>query len=220
MSEVVNIERWLNSLGFESPYALFQARSILEALDLTRPGKRGMAAEKLPRAASALHDSVLRSCGDTLCLALAGKRAGGRLVATVRADQCEICLGSDNRRAALAMADAMADAGRHRLLVVGGTGGNHADLAELLVGTGVELRCVDGAERSRTKKAALPDLAWADLMVVWASTPLPHKVSVSYTDERPPELPMITVARRGIAALCNEVRASVADPRVGRTRRR
>ena len=40
-------------------------------------------------------------------------------------------------------------------------------------------------------------------------TPLPHKTSVSYTDERPRDLPFVTVSKRGIESLCREVLRTV-----------
>lgn len=209
VSDVVALDAWLEGEGFLSPWARVQARAALEAAGLSRPGKQGMAAAKVERARAALAAGLFRVCADADCAALAAGRADGRLVTEVAPGGCQVCGGSDNRRAALAMAAACARGGVRRILVVGGTGALHAELAGLLAGTAVTLRCIDGSERTPTKKDALRDLAWAEFMVVWASTPLPHKVSVSYTDERPPGLPWVTVARRGIAALCSEVRRSL-----------
>lgn len=209
MGEVAEIKEWLRSIGFDTPWAQVQARSVLEAAGLTRPGKLGMASDKVPRALAALELGIIRVCGDAICRTLGTNESDGRLIAEVRADRCEICAGSDNRRAARAMIAAFHRAGRRRLLILGGTAVNHAELTALLAGSEIELRCIDGAERTPTKKDAIRDLAWADTMAVWASTPLPHKVSVPYTDEAPSELRWITVARRGVAALCTELRLSV-----------
>lgn len=92
----------------------------------------------------------------------------------------------------------------HNLLVVGGTPAHHTELKRLLEASGVELRCIDGAARSPSQKEAWGHLKWADVTVIWASTPLPHKVSTLFTSE-PIGRPPLTVARRGIEALCTEV---------------
>ena len=73
----------------------------------------------------------------------------------------------------------------------------------------VNIASIAGKEGNPNKRHALADLNWAQFMVVWASTPLPHRVSTPYTDERPTTLPTITVARRGIEALCDEVTRSL-----------
>ncbi|MBI2766476.1 MAG: hypothetical protein HYX53_11280 [Chloroflexi bacterium] len=205
------IDDWLLAEGFESTWARHQARAVLEQAGLTRPGKTAMAAEKEVRARHALARYVLRTCGDPACEALARPALDGRVLVTGAPERCEICGGSNNRRAALTMATACRDASLRHLLIVGGTATNHAELRSLLAGSSVELRCVDGAERTPTKKDAAHDLEWAGLVVVWASTPLPHKVSVSYTQDRPAGLRMITVARRSISALCDAIAKAAAQ---------
>jgi len=219
VADAVSIDDFLAREGFATAWAKHQGRAILEQAGLTRAGKSGIAPEKLQRAREALARGALRTCGDAECARLGARKLDGRLAVEGPAEYCEVCHGSNNRRAALVLADACRSHGVSRLLIVGGTPANHADLQELLTATGVELRCVDGAAQNITKKEALSDLGWAQLMVVWASTPLPHKVSVSFTTERPPALPMITVARRGIAALCQEAALAVAGGPVSRRRR-
>ena len=110
----------------------------------------------------------------------------GRLVVETRPDQCAICGGSNNRRAALLLGRACRLRRVNRLLILGGTPSLHAELDGLLGPLGITLRCIDGATGAHSKTDALPNLNWAQVLVIWASTPLPHKVSVSYTDERPP----------------------------------
>jgi len=166
-----------------------------------------MAPEKLPRAKAVLDERLAMLCAS--CAEHSSRRSGRPLAITNQAN-CAVCAGSNNRRAAEAMIAACRRANVSRLLVVGGTGVTHRELQALLAGTGIEARCIDGVEDSPNKRDAIADLAWAEFMVIWATTPLPHKVSVSYTDERPTSLHSITVRRRSIEALCTEVTQSLS----------
>ncbi|MCC7363069.1 MAG: hypothetical protein IT303_01760 [Dehalococcoidia bacterium] len=202
--ETVDIEEWLRGEGFAAPAGVRQARAALEANGLTNPRKNGMSRDKLARARAVLAAQTVRVCSPA-CAAMAEPERPARVPADAEPNACEVCRGSNNRRAAQAMIAACAARGVRRLLVLGGSGSTLRELASLLADSAIELRVVDGLERTPNKKDAIADLEWADLMVVWASTPLPHRVSVSYTDERPPRLWSLTVARRGVEALCTEV---------------
>lgn len=219
MTVAVPIDEFLAAEGFLTPWARHQGRAILEQAGLTRAGKSGIAPEKVAPARQALSRGALRTCGDADCARLGAVKLDGRLLVEGPPASCEVCHGSNNRRAALVLAEACRAAKVTRLLILGGTVANHAELRDLMTASGVDLRCVDGASQNITKKDAIRDLAWAELMVVWASTPLAHKVSVSYTDERPPEVPMITVARRSIEALCREAAVAVSGGPKGPRRR-
>jgi hypothetical protein len=168
-----------------------------------------MARAKLPAAAKLISEQTALVCSKP-CRAMALASRPRSVAISSDPVFCTVCRGSNNRRAALAMAEACLRAHVSRVLVLGGSNGTLRELQSLMDHTGVDLRCVDGREHAPNKKDALADLNWAQLMLVWASTPLPHKVSTSYTDERPPDLPMITVPRRGVEALCNEVVKSLA----------
>ena len=205
----IAIDTFLTDEGFITPWARHQSRTVLEQAGLTRKGKQAMSSAKLVKAREYLSLYVVRVCGDPGCAALAEVVKDGRLVVETRSTQCAICGGSNNRRAALLLGRACAARSVTRLLILGGTPALHAELESLLVPTGLSLRCIDGASGAHAKTDALPNLNWAQVMAVWASTPLPHKVSVSYTDERPRDLPTVTVGRRGIEALCNAVRQTV-----------
>lgn len=173
---------------------------MLNAAGLTNPRKQGFDDAKLDRIRAVLATAFTRVCD--ACWDLAPTAPPPILVGD--ADSCAVCKGSNNRRAALHMAYLMQHAAIRNLLVVGGTPAHHNELRRLLEGSCVELRCVDGAARSPSQKEAWSLLRWADVTVIWASTPLPHKVSGLFTSEsigRPP----LTVARRGIEALCTAV---------------
>lgn len=204
-NEPVDIATWLAELGFVTEASRAAARKLLENAGFTNPRKRSMARFKLDAAQALLDRLVVRVCGP--CAAFGAPR----LANSVESDptHCSVCRGSNNRRAVMGMAVACRAKGIERLLVIGGSNGTIHELETLLRDTSIELRCVDGVDYAPNKKRALPDLNWAQFIVVWASTPLPHKVSVSYTDECPADVRMITVARRGVEALCGEVTKSL-----------
>jgi hypothetical protein len=130
--------------------------------------------------------------------------AGVEVVLAEGVIPCDHCGGSVNKREALALIDAFAARGFSRLLVVGGGPGTAEELTHLL-GDAIELRIVDG-ESHRNATQAESELAWADVVAIWGSTILPHKVSKLYTDRRIDYRgKLCTVTRRGAAALCKTV---------------
>jgi len=197
--EPVRIDDFLRSEGYDSEEALHEARVVLERHKLTRPGKRAFVAEKLARARIALDNSLLRVCAG--CRPQAPR--GPKLPVPVTAVHCELCSGSNNRRAATRCLDALRRAGVERVLVVGGTPPQQQDLRDLL--RGIDLRCVDGTRASHSQKDAEFNKRWAELVVIWAPTPVRHAVSDLYSEVTYPELKVVTVHRRGIEALCDEV---------------
>lgn len=210
MSDAVEIERFLTQEGYTTACARRQARALLERAGLTRPGKRAMAVSKLPRARAVLAAGSLRLCADPECERLARQQEPGeRLVARVSPPSCQVCGGSNNRRAALALVARLSAVDVTRLLVVGGTPTLHAELDRLLTPHGIALRCVDGASGSHTAREAAQHLRWAQIVVIWGATPLPHKVSALY-DDPPPGTRVVKLARRGIEALCRAVAQSLA----------
>ncbi|MCX6023497.1 MAG: hypothetical protein NTZ05_17550 [Chloroflexi bacterium] len=210
MADAVEIDAFLRSEGFDTPDAQAQARALLEANRFTRPGKRAISDEKLPSARQLLSAYFLRLCGHEDCTALAAASGHtGRTPLTVAPTSCEMCGGSNNLRAARRLTRCLRTQGIDRVLIVGGTPSQHAELEQMLGGQGLHLRCVDGATGTHTKKDALPRLQWAQLLVVWGATPLPHKVSNLYTDDPSTHLRRVPVAKRGIEALCGEILRSL-----------
>ncbi len=196
----VDIAEFLRSEGFGGTAEAI-ARHVLEAAGLTRAGKQRMAAEKVDRARGVLRGHLIRLCHRAQC-----RHSGdARQVVFVTPPHCEHCRGSAQRRAAQLASEAMRAAGYSHVLVVGGAKATHAALTEALGGGGVAVRCVDGKQGTRSVATVEADLAWADLMVVWATTPLPHKVSQPYTSRARGLLPCITVPRRGVEAVCDEL---------------
>lgn len=204
MAADTDIDDWLASEGILDAPGRMEARVVLAAARLTRAGKQRIANHKLERAREALWAGVTPVCANPACLAAAGNPAKP-IVRTVR-DRCSICGGSNTRRAGREMVEACGRAGIERILLLGGSGNAHAELRALTADTPIEWRIIDGRNDRPTKRQALPDLAWAQLLLVWASTELPHRVSRVYTEDRPAALPLITVARRGVEALCQAVK--------------
>jgi hypothetical protein len=198
----INIAIWLRELGFASEHAARTARARLEAAGLTRPGKSGMAASKLPRAKRAIADGLVVHCGDPACVALLS--ADGRHPVVVAPHACEVCGGSNNRRAIGEMANACEEFGMTKLLVVGGTPRNEEALRRDLARHPIELRVVPGTDNEPNLRDALDHCRWADLVVVWAPTPLPHKVSTLYTGPQC-DARRVLVHSRGLEAFAHAV---------------
>jgi hypothetical protein len=198
----VNIDDFLRDEGFDTAEALHEGRVALERHKLTRPGKQAFVSEKLPRARAVLAASLVRTCAG--CRPSA-RGVPGRLAVEVSATHCQLCAGSNNRRAVTRCIDAMAKRGIGRVVIVGGTPVQQHDVRQLFGASGVALRFIDGTRASHSQKDAEHNKRWADLIVVWAPTPLRHAVSELYTEQRYEGLKVVQVPRRGIEALCDEV---------------
>lgn len=193
----VGIDELLASLGLEGEAAAL-GRAALEDAGLTNPRKQRIAAAKAERAREAVDARLARLCA--ACAERAPRDGRRRIV--VPPAVCPRCGGSNNRRALRDLVDACAAAGVRRLVVVGGSPALRKELrAEL--GDALDLRLVDGVER-RTKREAQGDLDWADVVLVWGSSILGHKVSTLYTRDGG-GTPVVTVPRRSIEALAGEV---------------
>jgi hypothetical protein len=200
----------LRDEGFRRPDAVAAARSVLEGAALTRPGKTGMAGEKLERARDALTLRLVRHCTDPACIAAVAD--DGRTPVEVERGRCSVCSGSNNTRALRRMSVACQASGVRRLLVVGGRRPMYVEMERTLAGGPLALRFVDGTSNLPNGADALRDCAWADLLVIWAPTPLPHKVSGLYRPDVCTVQRRVTVHRRGIEALAMEVVEHLSRP--------
>lgn len=208
MSDDLDIVELLRAEGLANAEAQRDGRRALEAAGLTRPGKRRIARTKLEDARRAIAERLLRLCGDPECLRLANGGAAARPSVVAAANACEVCGGSNNRRAAAALVRCLRRNGVRRVLVVGGSPSTRAELGRLLADGGdLETRLVD-PDGSHARKDAEPHLQWAQLLVVWGATQLPHKVSKLYTDRPPPHLRVVSLAKRSVEALCREAARS------------
>lgn len=208
-TDSVAIDALLSGLGFDTAAAKKRARAVLETAGLTNPRKQAISIEKQQRAEEAIADALVRVCGDA-CAALARDASGaGRRPVVVSGVTCEVCGGSNNRRAAIACARVLRAKGIERVLVVGGSPGTRHQLDELLSAGGLTLEMVDGTVK-HSHKEALQRMNRAEVLVIWGSTELNHAVSELYTQEPPAGLRVIKIGRRGVEALCDELRASFA----------
>jgi len=187
----------LRDEGFRAPESQAAARGVLEEAGLTRPGKQRISAEKLNRARDAIGLAIARSCGSADCEAVLVD--DGRSVVRVEKPACEVCSGSNNRRGVRRMIEACRAAGVHRVLVVGGRPPLWTELER--EAPTLAFKFVDGTSNLPNQNDAFQHCAWADLLVIWAPSPLPHKVSGLYRPEMCAVEHRVTVHRRGIEAL-------------------
>ncbi len=157
-----------------------------------------------------LDGALSLTCGHAECDVMAPRLRGGAVVHTT-AHRCCVCGGSANERARARIHAACISSGARRLVVVGGSPSHRDELVgggarrerDVVRPLGIEWRFVDGTGR-RTEAAARADIAWADLVVVWAPTQLGHTVSDRYTGPgRHPRT--ATCTRKGGGALADTI---------------
>ncbi|MCI0636558.1 MAG: hypothetical protein L0206_21955, partial [Actinobacteria bacterium] len=152
---------------------------MLCAANLTNPRKTGIAAEKRSRVVAALEAALVRHCGRCT----RESPMDGRLAVPAEdAAHCERCGGSPNRLALHRAGEACRRHCVRHVVVVGGAPGIHKALSDLWP-RDIDLRIVSGTDR-HTLPQARTNIAWADVVVVWAATELDHKVSTLYTKAR------------------------------------
>jgi hypothetical protein len=193
----ISIDALLAELGVVTQASRDLAREALESAGLTNARKRNIAARKRDEVVSLINERFARVCSDARCQRVIARDPRPKLVTERFA--CEVCRGSSNTAAVEAMAAALVDAGRPRLLVVGGSPNARSELEKLLARTGVETQLVDGTVAISSTRAD-QWVAWADVVVVWGGTQLAHKVSThfmkpEYSSKR------LTLASRGMASL-------------------
>jgi hypothetical protein len=147
----------------------------------------------------ALERNFVLACARGDCLREAAEVDDGRTVVPASEPRhCEFCGGSANQRAVGEMIAACRAKGWRRVCVVGGSPNARTALTQL-AGRDLDLKLVDGTI-SRHKGQADSDLAWADVVVVWGSTQLNHKVSILYKGPT-----VVQMARRSIQELARAV---------------
>lgn len=198
VSADLDIHELLSGLGFAGTEAYAAARQALETARLTNKRKTRIDAAKRSRVEALLAERFLVTCGNDACDA---KAAGREVLAAASPEQCAVCAGSANKRTLDTARDLARRAGITHIVVVGGAPGVHEELRRLTPPEW-EVRIVVGTVR-RTADQAKSDLQWADVVVVWGSTELDHKVSALYTVHRDPRCVLIN--RRGLSSLFEAV---------------
>lgn len=195
----MRLRELLAELGFDAEDAHDRARAALEEAQLTRPGKVNVDGAKRGAIEAVLDGQFHVSCGVAEC----SEQAAGRvLIHTGNRSACRVCGGSSNRRALRLAEQAFRDAGIRNIVVVGGSPATRDELSLAKPETW-ELRLIDGTER-RNGELARADLRWADLVLVWGSSELDHKVSELYTRDPAFRHKVVLASRRGVAALLEE----------------
>ena len=191
----VPIAHVLSGAGLDGPNADRGYAAMCDA-GLTRRGKTRIAKNKIEAARDALRAAFFRTCHKPACRENAQR--DGRTVVRTAAKHCDGCRGEDNRTAVQEMLAAMQRARRTKLLVVGGAP-NSRDELKSLCGRGCELRFFT-ADDKPGRGTSDSRVAWADVVVIWASTQMDHKMTQSIRGRH-----VITCDRRGIAALAQSV---------------
>ncbi len=177
------ISVFLRSNGISGANEQAIARGVLEDAGFTRPGKVNMAVDKEARARERLESALAFHCADAVCREALSRNAhqesNPRQPLMVERDFCEICGGSADGRELRAMANSMEKAGLSRIVVVGGTKQKETAILRMSPET-VQWRFVNDFKRVDERDAAA-DLKWADVIVIWARTPLKHRVSNLYS---------------------------------------
>ncbi|HWO27092.1 MAG TPA: hypothetical protein VNO30_50525 [Kofleriaceae bacterium] len=200
------IEAVLDDLGFTGDNARL-ARTALEEAGLTNAKKKRISAAKLSDLRSVLSARFMLVCTRAPCREAAVAAGANRTVlAAARPTACEVCGGSANAAEIGKAITALVDGGLRRIVVVGGSPSTREELRSLIAGR-LELRLVSGTDR-RTSRDAKADLSWADLVVIWGSTELDHKISKLYTGASQGRV--VTCAKRGIAALAETLAKAAA----------
>ena len=200
----VSLADMLAGLGVARPSSQQAAReALVEARIISgRPNRTGIAAGKRDAVRAALQRVFLLHCNKGGCRQAA---LGAPAPLLVEQPFCSVCGGSTDRRSLDLMAQAMGRAGLSRLLVVGGTEVKTQQIRADCPAS-VECRFVDGVV-ARDARYFRDHKRWAEVIAIWAGTPLPHKVSRHFDDKG--DARVVTVSGTGIATLAEAVRRHV-----------
>ena len=210
MAEDLEIDGLLHEEGFDTPEARSEARRCLQTAKLTNPGKSRIHRSKIDTVNHLLLNSLFRVCSDAECLEMAKALAQGRTVVHVSAQCCQVCRGSDNCRDVTRLNRCLEKCGKLYVIIVGGTPTEHREIRALSRDSQVKYRFIDATKGNYDKTYIKAQSRKADMVIVWGSTPLPHKVSNIYKDVVPSGR-RISVARRGISQMCRETIQSLLD---------
>jgi hypothetical protein len=205
---VVPLARLARERHLEPAAAVPVMRAVLEREGLLV--EDGVDGATLPKVRQFLDQALALTCGQPPCDAIAPRLCGGAVV-HVGAHRCCVCGGSANERARARIHAACIASGARRILVVGGSPDARDELAgrdprwERVLDRRerIEWRFVVGTER-HIGSAARANIAWADVVVIWAPTRLGHAVSDQYTGQGR-HARTVVCTRRGFGALAEAV---------------
>ncbi|TNE44613.1 MAG: hypothetical protein EP343_28555 [Deltaproteobacteria bacterium] len=155
-------------------------------------------------ASALIERHLVLCCHHEACQEACASSSGRGVLLVDDASLCEVCEGSDNRRAVQQMVRACRVHRIYKVVLVGGSPDAHAELKHLIPDN-FDLRLVSGKLR-RDKQQATDDLRYSDLVVIWGPTILPHKISELYTKQKdsfPGKLHVVHT--RGVASMARDV---------------
>lgn len=211
------ISQLLKELGIADGESQRLARQSLAEWGVIRPDRQRIAAYKRDDALLALSESFRWHCGNGDCRGQARRAipsdspADDRPPLLVEQPACSICQGSPDASALRRMAEALRAAGLSKVLVVGGSQNKRQEILRKSP-PGIQWRLLDGTT-AKPDRLFRPDREWAEVIVLWGSTELDHRVSDHFPakgDDR-----VITAARRGITALADAVTQHLRRHRPG-----
>lgn len=204
-TDAVPLDRFLAEVGFGSPEAVALARAaIVDAGLSSRPDRPNIHPSKLPAIETMLGTRFVR-----VCAGCQPTPADPRTPVRVALQDCDVCGGSRNQAAIRRLVDRLAETTAREILVLGGGPGTQTEVRRAWRDCPVRLEIVDGTASPDAARAEAACLR-ADVIVIWATTMLAHKVSRTYQNFAP-KRSTITVARRSIEALADGITAHLAS---------
>lgn len=202
------IRKMLCRLGVREPQEQTKAISKLQELSVisSRPNRTGIASDKEGRVRESLQAAFIWHCRRGDCQREA--KASGKLPLLVDAAACHAPVHSPRNQRLADIALIMQSRSMSNILIVGGTEKYQRELLSISP-NGLSWRFIDG-KRVRDARYYRSDKAWADLILIWASTPLDHKVSQHFQACNDPRV--VTVPGRGIEAMLQDVLLTLAPP--------
>ena len=175
--------------------ALFQSHVIQKNSD--RPN---ISCSKVDPAQQALREQFIWHCNHGNCRT-AAQQNPGKPPLPVEQRACQICHGSPSAKALLEMEKVAIDDRKSNILIVGGTEKKEREILKKL-SSNAEWRFIDGT-KGKEDRYYRSHRDWADIIVIWQSTPLGHRVSAHFDGKG--DRRVITVRRRGIHCLAEEI---------------
>ncbi len=196
------IANLLAKAGFIGAEPQRKARATLEREGLTKPEKANIANYKLPRVEALLDKTFLRSCEH--CMEITKARNDlVRDVVVVPPEGCEICKNSSNRRSVLALCPVMKQHGIYSIIIVGGYQSSIDEFKNLMREecSQVLVTCIEG--NKQVSEQRINSISEShQLIIIWARTPLPHKLSNQFSAPQK----TITVPTTGIEAVAKKIK--------------
>ena len=180
-----------------------KARDVLYGQGVIQksPNRENIAQSKIDCAHEALYKELLWHCNNGKCRSAARSTADRRPLLLVEQRFCNVCGGCPSARLMSDMSAALRGVDLKRILVVGGTEKKRREINEKCP-SDIEWRFIEGT-KARDDRYYRDHRDWADVIVIWQSTPLGHRVSAHFTasdDDR-----VIIVPRRGLDCLASEI---------------